>query len=392
VLETKSDIDYYNLLTRFAVLLKDGHTRVWYPDKYYPQMSSTMFGEHQLYIQNIENKAIVVRVNASKVKEIPIGSEIIEVNGKSTEEYLNDECIPYTHGSTDFIRRDWATKYMFWGFFGQKFDIKLKTPSGEVKSFSLVIKKSEEKEIIPAEVKKELFTFKWMDGQIAYLSMTSFFYAKIDTLFLKKLLELHKAKGVIIDIRNQEGGNGIIGNFIAKYFLEDTSYFLHNSKTRKNIGYLRAFGGKFSASDTIKDHSIAEAYNCFHNQLWEDVGTSKILDEIPIKDRIIVPTVILIGHETGSAAETFVMCFDKSKHVIKIGENTFGTTGIEYVFDLPGGAYGAMSTTHVTYPDGRRIVGCGIKPDIEVKRTITDVINDRDPVLAEALKYLQSHK
>ena len=392
VLETRSDIDYYNLLTRFAVLLKDGHTRVSYPNKYYSQMSATMFGEYQLYIQNIENKAIVVRVNASKVKEIPIGSEIIEVNGKPTEKYLNDECIPYTHGSTNFIRRDWATKYMLWGLFGQKFDIKLKTPSGEMKSFSLVIKKSEEKEIIPAEVKKELFTFKWLDGQVAYLSMTSFYYAKIDTMFLEKLPELRKARGVIIDVRDQEGGNAIFGNYIAQYFLEDSLYLIHKSKTRKNISFMRALGGKYSARDTIKDHSIAEAYNCFHNQLWEDVGTSKIQDEIPVKDRIIVPTVILMGHETGSAAETFVMCFDKSKHVIKMGENTFGTTGLEYVFELPGGASGAMSTTHVTYPDGRKIVGIGVKPDIEVKRTVADVIHDRDPVLDEALKYLLSHK
>ena len=75
-----------------------------------------------------------------------------------------------------------------------------------------------------------------------------------------------------------------------------------------------------------------------------------------------------------------------------MGENTFGTTGLEYVFELPGGASGAMSTTHVTYPDGRKIVGIGVKPDIEVKRTVADVIHDRDPVLDEALKYLLSHK
>jgi C-terminal processing protease CtpA/Prc len=392
VLETKSDIDYYNLLIRFAALLKDGHTRIWYPGNYHLQMSSTMFGEHQLYIENIGSKAIVVRTNASKINEIPIGSEIIEVNGQPTDEYLNEKCIPYTHASTDLVRRNWATSSMFLGFFGQKFDIKLKTPTGEVRSLSLVLRKSEEKNLIPPEVKKELFTFKWLEGQVAYLSMTSFFYAKIDTMFLEKLPELTKARGVIIDVRDQEGGNAIFGNYIAQYFLEDSLYLIHKSKTRKNISFMRALGGKYSASDTIKDHSIADAYNCFHNRFWEDVGTSKIQDEIPTKDRIIVPTVILMGHETGSAAESFVMCFDKSKHVIKMGENTFGTTGLEYVFELPGGAFGSMSTTHVTYPDGRKIVGIGVKPDIVVKRTVADVIHDRDPVLDEALKYLQSHK
>jgi C-terminal processing protease CtpA/Prc len=75
-----------------------------------------------------------------------------------------------------------------------------------------------------------------------------------------------------------------------------------------------------------------------------------------------------------------------------MGEHSNGSTGQPYMFNLPAGASGQICTRHETYPDGRRFVGNGIIPDIEVKRTISDVINNCDGVLDEAVKYLLSHK
>jgi C-terminal processing protease CtpA/Prc len=37
-------------------------------------------------------------------------------------------------------------------------------------------------------------------------------------------------------------------------------------------------------------------------------------------------------------------------------------------------------------------VGYGIKPDIEVKQTLDDYIQKRDPVLQKALEYLKTKK
>ncbi|MNY66221.1 hypothetical protein D3C86_2036070 [compost metagenome] len=51
---------------------------------------NTMFGEYRLFIKNIEGKAIIVRTNLSKKEEIPFGSEIIEVNGKSTQKFIDE--------------------------------------------------------------------------------------------------------------------------------------------------------------------------------------------------------------------------------------------------------------------------------------------------------------
>jgi C-terminal processing protease CtpA/Prc len=39
-----------------------------------------------------------------------------------------------------------------------------------------------------------------------------------------------------------------------------------------------------------------------------------------------------------------------------------------------------VCTKKDTYPDGREFVGYGIQPDIEVKATVQDFIDQKDPV------------
>ena len=393
VLDSKSDDDYFDQLSKFAALLKDGHTNIWHPDNYYKELSEQEFGEYRFKLENIENKAIVVRVNASKVNEIPLGSEIIEVNDLPVDDYLEKNTIPIIHETTDYTRRDAAVKALLLGKFGQEFRIKLKTPGGEIKSLHLTVKTNKDNDVIPPFSSQDsLFSFKWIDNQIAYLSLNSFADSKIDSLFKEKLPELRKAKGIIIDVRKGRGGNESNGTYIAQYFIEDTVFSSHRTKTRKNLADMRYYGSMLSPSDTLHNPQAGDGYNCFHNNLWEDRGVVKWPNDIPKKDRLLVPVVILMGHQTTSASEDFLLCFDKSKNVVKMGQYSCGSSGNLFEFKLVGGAKAGLCVSHVTYPDGRVYVGAGVKPDIQIEKTIDDVINNRDSVLEEAVKYLQSHK
>lgn len=57
---------------------------------------------------------------------------------------------------------------------------------------------------------------------------------------------------------------------------------------------------------------------------------------------------------------------------------------------MPVGGHVRICTQHLTYPDGRKYVGCGVKPDIEIKETVEDIVNNRDVEVLEAVKYLQT--
>lgn len=44
-----------------------------------------------------------------------------------------------------------------------------------------------------------------------------------------------------------------------------------------------------------------------------------------------------------------------------------------------------------TYPDGKLFVGYGIVPDIEIKKTVSDYINEQDPALVAAIQFLNKN-
>src|SRR5665213_2989046 len=97
--QTKNDYDYYRLLQKFCAMLKDGHTNVWPSSAVGKLVYAKMFGKYWLSTQNVDGKAIVNRILKSEASEIPIGTEIIEVNGLATTQYLRDsvEPVSYTH-------------------------------------------------------------------------------------------------------------------------------------------------------------------------------------------------------------------------------------------------------------------------------------------------------
>ncbi|MCA1756241.1 MAG: hypothetical protein LC649_02140 [Bacteroidales bacterium] len=387
VQNTKNDYEYYRELQRFCALLKDGHTNVYLP-KDIEQMN-TMFGDYRLFIENIDGKAIIVRTNLSKKDEIPFGSEVIEVNGKTTQKYIDENVAPYISSSTDYVLKDRSIGRLLSGLEGECFKLKIKKPDKQIIELLLTHKKTEEKEVYPAfEPARQLLDFKWINNQIAYLSLNSFGDKKIDSLFIQKLPELYKAEALIIDLRYNGGGNTGIGKAILQYLTNDKVLYGAKNTSRLHIPAFKAWGKYVDPKDSIKNEWSKKSYLSFKDKYYYDFEYAADTIRLDAK-RIVVPTVVLLGHNTASAAEDFLIYADNQKHMTKIGENSFGSTGQPFVFDLPGGGMARVCTKKDTYPDGREFVGYGIKPDIEVKRTLNDYLDKKDPVMEKAIEYLQ---
>ena len=393
VLETKNDYQYYKELQKVCATLKDGHTNIFMPF----EEGNSNFGNYRIGLINIQNRAIVGAVNLSKKDEIPIGSEVVEVNGSPTRDYIKENVTPYISSSTPQILEDLSIERLLRGVDGESYTVKLKTPTGNAINLNLTHGKVTEKETYPVINRPNLFEFKWLDNNIAYIALNSFANPKIDTLFLQKLPELYKAKGLIIDLRNNGGGSGYVGFNIFKYLTNDSLILGGKALTRDNISAFKAWGGMYQPKDTsIGDPKRARSrkevrsyylsskdqnYYYFKNEPFKnDVAASKV----------IVPTVVLFGHSTASAAEDFLVFAKGQKHFTKIGENTFGSTGQPYEFKLPGGGIARVCTLKVTYADGDEFVGNGIAPDIEVKATLDDYLQKRDPVLDKGLEFLKT--
>ncbi len=388
--QSKNDYEYYHEMQRFCAFLKDGHTNVYFPVPVANLVLNTMFGDHRLFIEGVDGHAIITHTNLSTKQEVPVGSEIITVSGLPTKEYIKQYVSPYIASSTDYVREDESFSFLLRGVKGQKFDITIKTPAGSFKNLSLTHDQTTEKEIYPSIADGKLLDFKWYPNQVAYVALNSFGDAKIDSLFIAQLPELYKAKKLIIDLRNNGGGSTGIGVEILKYLTNDTTIYGSKVYTRVHESAFKAWGKYISPKDTINREFNKKAYLDFTDNRYSSINDGiKYHNDITAK-KIIIPTVILISHNTASAAEDFLISADNQKHMVKIGENSFGSTGQPFLFDMPGGGSARVCTKKDTYPDGREFVGVGVKPDIEVKQTVQDFIKNNDPVLNKALAYLNS--
>lgn len=385
---TENDYEYYQLLLKFCASLKDGHTNINIPDIIQKSLYNTYFGDYRLFLTNVQGKAIVARTNLSKKDEIPVGTEIIKVNGRDTKDYLEEEVLPYISSSTDYILMDLAVSRMLQAPKGTSFDITFQLANGQTKELRLTHTETLETAVYPEFEDWQLFEFKWIDQETAYVSLNSFDNPKIDTLFIEKLPELYKAKKLIIDLRKNGGGSTTIGLNIFQYLTRDTLLYGSKTKSRLHIPSFKAWGAWAEVKDTIGDAWATQAFLSYRDDFFHEFPYEADTIHLHAK-RLVVPTAILIGHNTASAAEDFLIYTENQKHMKKIGEPTFGSTGQPMTFEMPGGGSARVCTKKDTYPNGKEFVGYGIQPDIEIKMSLQDYLNKRDPVLLEAQNYLK---
>lgn len=395
VQNTKTDYEYYRLLQKFCATLKDGHTNIWLPKGIRNHILNGEFGDYKFSLKNINGKAIITQINSDKKEEIPVGTEIIEVNGLPTSEYIRAFVKPYIATSTKHILENQSVAELLKAPEETLFKLNLKKPNKEKIFLELLVKKATDTKMYPPKKAKSLLDFKWLKGEIAYVSLNSFGDPKIDSLFIAQLPEIKKAKKLIVDIRNNGGGNTNIGMEILKYLTNDNELQNVQSLSRLHVPTFKAWGLAYNlkAKDTLQGSEenrklIRQAYLTTKGSYYHRFPYYTTENKIDMSSRVVVPTAILIGNNTGSSAEDFLISSDNQQHMIKIGEPTYGSTGQPMLFNLPGGGVARICTKKDTYPDGREFVGYGVQPDILVKKTYEDYIFDKDPVLERAVEYL----
>lgn len=387
VQNTQNDYEYYRLLQKFCALLKDGHTNVWFPKEIQDNIVTNEFGDFKFILSNIDGKAIITKVSKNKKDKLPIGTEIIKVNGMTTNHFIEQNVKPYISSSTEHILNDRSIEYLLEGYKGSTFDLELKFPNSKIISLEVTLNKSKEQELYPQE-NGNLFEFKRLSNDITYIALNSFSSWDLMDLFSEKFSELQKSKKLIIDLRQNGGGDSNIAREIFKYLTNDTILYSSKSKSRLHIPTYKAWGKYTKAGDTLNSDWQRQAYLSYKDEFYYNFPYQPYSTSNLNITRIEIPTVILIGHKTASAAEDFLIYADNQENITKIGEPTFGSTGQPMVFDLPNGGFGRVCTKKDTYPDGREFVGYGIKPDIEIKTTLTDYMENKDPVLEKAIEHL----
>ncbi|MGV3618894.1 MAG: S41 family peptidase [Fimbriimonas sp.] len=390
VLATKTKGEYYREMGRFCALLKDGHTNITPP----PDAGTTLWYP-QLAILALGKRAYVTNIPKARQMEIPVGSEIVGYDGVPLEKYVEANFLPYVSQSTEVARWRQAIVRAFLGPKDETMRMTIVTPTGERKDVSFVrivdMEEAIPEWVVPpkgiAGLSKGKVPYKDLGNGIYYVALPTFQDEAVATEFEALVPTLAKAKGLILDLRNNGGGNDAYALRVVRHFTREP-FQGFAWRTREVRSAYRAWGQHVKPDKPNLDEFEREALANYKGTNW--FGKPGHMHPGLPNAELLMPKVVLTGSTTGSAAEDMLIFMDKIPNITRVGERTFGSTGQPYLFDLPGGGIARVCTHRVTFPDGRELVGIGVIPHVEVELTVKDYLSDRDVVLDRGLAVLNS--
>lgn len=166
-----------------------------------------------------------------------------------------------------------------------------------------------------------------------------------------RLREHESAPGVVIDLRRNPGGETFsLGITIGEFF----------------------------------DHAV-DCGTFVTRAGRQDVKDSWQLGSAHYHGRV----VILVDAGTASAAEIFSAVLKDHRRATIVGRTTAGAVLGSWFYSLPDGGELQLSREDYIAPNGRRIEGIGVEPDVVVTRTLADVRAGKDRDLDVALEVLR---
>ncbi|MFN4296194.1 MAG: S41 family peptidase [Brevundimonas sp.] len=195
-----------------------------------------------------------------------------------------------------------------------------------------------------------------------------------------------RTDGLLIDIRNNSGGNASALRLLA-YFAEAGPGVALLSRP-----YLETLNGPVGPGDVATIHQVHGAYTT--EAVFQAVTDGRGAVMLMIEDigdlRYDKPVVVLIGPETGSAAEGFAWGAREQTDAVLVGRPSAGALLSSDRFDLPEG-WAVTLPVHGTWgPDGRDYGDQVVPPHIETVRTREAICRNEDADLAAAIQTLEA--
>jgi carboxyl-terminal processing protease len=357
---TTSTLAYFRLLQQFYAHLHDGHTGVWAPGG---PLADSVGGRPPLHPHLVEGRVLVrdVQVDSLQRTGIMPGLEIVQIDGLPVKTYAERYVRPYQSGST--TQNVDVQTYTYNLLRGSKTrPVRLTFRDARGHEFTRVLPRRGYGKYTPYVP----VMLRFLPGNVAYLQVNEFETEAGFKRFAAAFDSIKTTSGLIIDLRQNGGGNSGYGYSILSY-LTDKSYRpgSYQSRTYSAVGRARGAGVKFEP--------------LFTTYTEEPAGASKLYTK---------PVAVLISGETFSAAEDFCSAYVGLKRGALVGEPTGGSTGQPFAFAVPGGIMARVCTKRDAYPDGTEWNGIGIQPTVAAHPTVAALQAGQDPVLAAALRYL----
>lgn len=194
---------------------------------------------------------------------------------------------------------------------------------------------------------------------IGYLMIENWSDAKLVEEIEKKLPALRDCKAAVIDVRPNGGGNELLAQRVAAWFVEDSKVY---AKNRYRAG------------------AVKNSFGPVYDRVIE--GNTE-----PAK-QIRIPLAVLTSRYVVSSNESFVMMLRQAPNCVTVGQPTFGSSGNPKAHALSNEVTIVLPSWQDLRLDGTCLEGEGLTPDVLVQVDPQD-LDARDPILESALQILR---
>lgn len=395
--DTISKNQAYLAFSRLTAAYGEGHTDVMlfitkndlhkYPESF------------PLWVDSYNDSGFIVKSNAFDAIEIKQGDIITEINGVP-QSAIKKEIAKYSGESEIFALRH-AVGFLF-PLWIELLDIRAPfTIKYQRNNIYKTINTNGVSAIQYNNVYGHLFSnraqsfrFSIIENNIAYIEFNTFDFPKEFSKFLKKsfkTIKMNKCAGLIIDMRNNEGGKEDIGPMFIDY-IYDKPFKVTYSANRKVSEYhknLKKAVAQMEEYKYLKIDTISAYFQAPNGTIIEEIDTSLIYPTNN-KFRFNGKTCVLIGPKCFSWANNFAAVIKYNKIVNLIGEPLEelqeGYADVSHII-LPETKFKFRTSTAYFYPIDKDNTE-PVQPDIFVNQSIEDTKKGADSALEYAKKWI----
>lgn len=400
VKDSITQTDAVLLIGKLAAALDEGHIGL-------PSSSIT----DSLYInslrfpfllQKVQDDRWIVDRDVSSEQQLGVNAAILEINGVQVSE-LNRIYRNYFGGLDTWRRQQIMTnvrKLLFLHGIESPFTIKAITAEGKPVSFQATgysRKQADSLNKVLAAISKPAaaYSFTMLPDNIAYIHYRQMVNDKSNPFpaFLEKTFAAIREKnaaGLVIDLRDNGGGDSSFGDSLIQYFSSKPYRFSGGMKWKISRHYKTFLKQQTSNSNNDAD-------NRFYNSMKDgEMYTYISRDLRKPKDtdlRFNGKTALLVGPDTFSSANMMADGISSYKLATIFGEPT-GESGNDFGemfnFMLPNSYIIARCSTKMfTRADGNENNFDPVLPDVTVKPSAADLREKKDVVLEAAVKWIR---